>query len=307
MLNVLIVIAPLFLIIFLGVFLARTRITNEAWTDVLNNFALKIGLPALIFSALSSTTFKWNEEINLITANSALLVGSFVLAGVIGKLLRLNKQNFQTLFICLGFGNVAYLGIPTLVQIFTESILPTVSLIVAIYLFWMFTVGIGFLEYAQQKNRKNIAKKILLNLFKNPLLIAVLLGLLVSGLGISLPNMLNQSISMLAASVTPVVLIVIGLFIGRSKIGQLKEWIPVFLFSVVKLMIVPALFVVGIHLAGLAPDQLSASIIESAMPLAITPFALADEYKLNKGLIARTIVLSTILSVITIPFWTSII
>ena len=307
MLNILMVIAPLFLIIFLGAFLARIRIANETWTDVLNNFALKIGLPALIFSALSGTTFKWSDEINLITANSALLIGSFVLAGIIGKLLRLNKQNFRTLFICLGFGNAAYLGIPTLVQIFTESILPTVSLIVAVYLFWMFTMGIGFLDYSQQKNKKDVIKKIAFNLSKNPLLIAVVAGLIVSNLQIPIPTIIGQAISMLAASVTPVVLIVIGLFIGRSKIGKIREWIPVFLFSVAKLIIMPALFVLGICLAGLAPENLSASIIESAMPLAITPFALADEYNLNKGLIARAIVLSTILSAITIPFWTSVI
>jgi predicted permease len=39
------------------------------------------------------------------------------------------------------------------------------------------------------------------------------------------------------------------------------------------------------------------------MPLAITPFALADKYKLEKMFIARAIVLSTILSAITIPIW----
>ena len=72
------------------------------------------------------------------------------------------------------------------------------------------------------------------------------------------------------------------------------------------LMILPGLFYFGVKLFGFAPSEFSASIIEAAMPLAITPFALADIYKLNKGFIARSIVLSTILAIITIPFWTSI-
>jgi hypothetical protein len=42
------------------------------------------------------------------------------------------------------------------------------------------------------------------------------------------------------------------------------------------------------------------------MPLAITPFALADKFDLDKKFIARAIVLSTILSIITIPLWISI-
>ncbi len=42
------------------------------------------------------------------------------------------------------------------------------------------------------------------------------------------------------------------------------------------------------------------------MPLAITPFALADKYNLDKDFIARSIILSTILSAISLPFWISL-
>ena len=120
--------------------------------------------------------------------------------------------------------------------------------------------------------------------------------------------MISMSINMIAASVTPVVLIVIGLFIGRTKIGALKRWIPVFAFSFMTLIVLPALFYYGVILAGTSPvSEHGPSIIEAAMPLAITPFALAETYNLNKGFIARSIVLSTILSVVTIPFWTSLV
>lgn len=306
MIDVLLVIVPLFLIILLGALLERMKIASEQWSTVLNAFALKIGFPALIFSALANADFSFYEQKGLILANSALLLSTFVVAYLFGKTFKLSSKNFRTLFICLGFGNAAYLGIPTLIQIFGEAILPIASLIVAVYLFWMFTVGIGFLDYSKQSNKSHVFRKILINLTKNPLLIAVFLGLLVTGLNIPIPGMLNKSISMISASVTPVVLIVIGLFIGKSKIGELKKWTPVFIFSLVKIMLIPALFFLGIKLFGFSPADFSASIIEAAMPLAITPFALADIYKLNKGLIARSIVMSTILSVISIPFWISV-
>jgi len=306
MLEILIVIAPLFLIILLGAFLEHLKIADEKWSSVLNNYALKIGFPALIFAALTKTNLNLSEQTGLIVANSLFLLGSFLLAYLIGQILRLNPRNMRTLFITLAFGNVAYLGIPALVQISGEAILPIASLIVAVYLFWMFTVGIGFLDY-WQAGKKQVLKKMVLNLTKNPLLIAVVLGLLVAGLQISIPGMINKSITMIAASVTPVVLMVIGLFIGRSKFKDLNKWIPVFFFSISTLIILPALFYYGVQWAGYSTTQFSASIIQAAMPLAITPFALADIYKLNKGFIARSIVLSTILSVVTIPFWTSLV
>ncbi len=148
MLEILIVIAPLFLIILLGAFLEHLKIADERWSNVLNNYALKIGIPALIFASLTQSSFVISDHLDLISANSIFLVASFILAYIIGKALKLNAKNLRTLFITLAFGNVAYLGIPVLLQISGESILPAVSLIVAVYIFWMFTVGIGFLDYS---------------------------------------------------------------------------------------------------------------------------------------------------------------
>ncbi len=306
MIQILIVIAPLFLIIFASAILQKFKNLGADWQKVLNEFALKIGLPVLIFTALVGTKFSFTEEAPLIIANSALIIASFILVFLIGKIFRIKKQTLKTLFICFAFGNVAYLGIPVLIQVSGEEILPTASLIVAIYLFWIFTIGIGYLDYSIKEKTEDIIKDIIKGLIKNPLLIAVVLGLVVGSLNITMPTILTKSLDMISASVTPTVLIVIGLFIGSSKIGKLSEWSPVLLFSAITLMALPAIFYFGLKLLGISPAQFSSSIIQAAMPLAITPFALADKYKLNKTFIARSVVLSTILAAVSLPFWASI-
>lgn len=306
MTQILTIIAPLFIIIFASALLQKLKNIGDDWSKVLNDFALKIGFPVLIFSALSKSPFSFYDEAQLIIANSLFILASLLAAIIIGKILRLEKQMFLTLFICFIFGNVAYLGIPMLTQISGENILPTASLIVAIYLFWLFTVGIGYLDYTIDKNKRAVAKNIIKNLFKNPLLLSVVLGIIIGSLQITLPSILLKSLDMITASVTPTVLIVIGLFIGKSKIGKLTEWLPILLFSILTLVILPAVFYYGAKFLGFVPDHFSSSIIQAAMPLAITPFALADKYNLNKTFIARSIVLSTILSVVSLPFWISI-
>lgn len=306
MIQVLTVIAPLFLIIFASALLQKYKNIGDNWSTVLNEFVLKIGFPVLIFSALSKAPFSFSTEAGLIISNSLFIVISLLLAYLIGKILRLEKQMFRTLFICFVFGNVAYLGIPILTQTSGDKILPTATLIVAIYLFWIFTAGIGYLDYSVEKNKKDVAKNIIKNLLTNPLLISVILGILVGSFKISLPAILLKSLDMITASVTPTVLIVIGLFIGKSKFGKLSEWLPVLLFSILKLAMLPAIFYFGAKFSGASLSQLPSSIIQAAMPLAITPFALADKYNLNKDFIARSIVLSTILAVISLPFWISI-
>jgi predicted permease len=306
MLNIFLTIIPLFIIIFGSAFLVKLKVANVGWQEELNAFALKIGFPALIFSALANMNFSFQDQSGLLIANSIFLVASFVLAYVFGKLLRLKKKTFFTLFICLAFGNVAYLGIPVLTQSLGEEVLPKASLIVAVYLFWMFTIGIGFLEFWSKKTKKDAFKKVLLSLIKNPLLLAVIFGLAFSYLRLGIPSIFQQSLDMLAASVTPVVLVVIGLFLGQAKFGKIKAWIPSFLFALGTLILLPAAFYLVVKTLNYSPSEFSVSIIDAAMPLAITPFALAEEYNLDKNFIARSVVLSTVLSVITLPFWASL-
>src|SRR3989338_3286349 len=306
MVHVLNAIAPLFLIIFATAFLQRVRTIGENWANVLNEYALNIGLPVLIFSSLSKARVSFSEQSALIISNSFCIIATFIAAFLIGKIARLEKRMFRTFFLCLIFGNVAYLGIPVLVQISGESILSTASVIIAVYFFWIFTVGTGFLDFQRQHRKKDVFRNIAKNLLKNPLLISVFLGVFLASFAVTLPSVLARSLDMIAASVTPTVLIVIGLFIGKSKIGRLTEWIPVFIFSLMTLVLLPAGFYFGVQLFGFSPSQFSASIIQAGMPLAITPFALADKFGLHKAFIARSIVLSTILSVASLAFWISI-
>ncbi|PIR03965.1 MAG: hypothetical protein COV59_02160 [Candidatus Magasanikbacteria bacterium CG11_big_fil_rev_8_21_14_0_20_39_34] len=307
MIQILTIIAPLFLIIFASALLQKFKNIGDEWSKVLNEFALKIGLPVLIFAALAKTSFSFKEESSLIIANSLFLLVSFILAVIVGKILHLKKQMFLTFFICFVFGNIAYLGIPVLTSVSGEQILPKLSLIIAIYLFWLFTIGIGYLDYSLNKNKKDVTKNMLKNFTQNPLLLAVIFGLLFGSLKITIPSIILKSLEMISASVTPIVLVVIGLFIGTSKIGKLSEWFPVLLFSLFTLIIFPAGFYFSAKFFGLVPSQFMSSIIEAAMPLAITPFALSDKYNLHKTFIARSIVLSTILSVVSLPFWISLI
>ena len=44
-------VTPLFLAIFAGIVFSRTKKASENWVDVLNNYALRIGLPALVIAS----------------------------------------------------------------------------------------------------------------------------------------------------------------------------------------------------------------------------------------------------------------
>ena len=303
MLNILTIIAPLFLIIFVSAIIQYFKKLDDNYWRVLNSFALNIWFPALIFTALSKITFSHEHHINIVFINSLFIITGFIISYIASKILGFSNKITKTLFICFVFWNIAYLGIPVVSQVYWDSAIWITSLVASVYLFWVFTIWIWFLAYFQIKKWDNLLKNIFINLIKNPLLIAVCFGLIISLFNIHIPDLLSKSITMIANSVTPIVLIVIWLFIWKTKSWTLSHWIPVLIFSLSILLVFPWILYFWINIFWLSISNFSSSIIEASMPLAITPFALADKYDLDKNFIASTIVLSTIISIITIPFW----
>jgi len=207
----------------------------------------------------------------------------------------------RSLFLILPFGNVAYLGIPVLRNAWGDEILPVAAIISAVYVFWMLTLALILIEvYGHHKIN---TKKLLLSLLKNPLLLSVFAGLAIVLFNIKLPDFLEETIGLFTDSVTAVVLFSLGIFLGMHQLGKIGEWKQVLGWSVVAMIILPAAFYFIIQFLPMPEDQVRATIVDAAMPLGLTPYALSIQYKLKTTLMARIVVLSTLLSMIIIPLW----
>ena len=293
-------IGPLFLIIFVGMVISRNKAVDEKWLEVLNNYALWIGFPALILVALSRLQWDLNLYGNLIGWNSARIVFSMLLVFPVSALFHLKNSTRRTLFLAVSYGNVAYLGIPVLKSSFGEQILPEATMISAVYIFWLFTLGIFLVEYFG--DHKVHLRELLIRLITNPLLISVFIGLFIAVNHILLPKIILSGLDIFANSVTAVVLFSLGLFMGKQPFGKIQDWVPVLLFSLTILFVLPFLF----YLIAKPFVDLSVSrawILEAAMPMGLTAYALCLKYKLNTEFASRTVVASTILALLSLPFW----
>ncbi len=296
-------ILPLFLVVLVGLLFSRTKSFKKEWIDVLNDYALWIGFPALILVALFKLDVPLSEYIDLVGWNSAYIVSAMLLAFPVAKLFRLSTDTLRTLVLAFSFGNVSYLGIPVLMNVYGVEILAESTLLSAVYLFWLFTLGIILVEVLGERDVNPLV--VVKNLLQNPLLIAVLLGLLVSILKIDVPEILMKGLDLFATSVTAVVLFSLGLFLGTHPFGKLKEWLPVAAFSIVILLVLPLAFYGVVRFLGVSFD-IRSSILEAAMPMGLTPYVLSVKYKLNATFASKVVVLSTMLSVFTLPLWIQI-
>ncbi len=294
-------ILPLFLIIFFGIVMIRLGAATVAWVDMLNKYALRIGFPALIFAALAKLDFSFAENATLIYANSLYLIGCMLLAFPVGSLFKTSVKTKQTLILVLAFGNITYLGIPVLIDTMGQQAVGTAVILTSIYLAWMFSLALVLIEVAG--DGKLHLKTMLIKLVTNPLLIAVILGIIASAWKISSQSSLMKSLDMIAQSVTAVVLLSLGIFMGSQKFGTIREWIPVFGLSLLIMVILPGIFCFCLKYTSLTGIPFRSSILDAAMPLGLTPYALSQQYGLNTRLAGRLVVLSTMLSLFSLPMW----
>lgn len=311
-------ILPIFILIGIGVLLQRQlpRQPNssqllcqvglgscETWTSVLNKFALYLALPALIFSSLVEAERQSLPSLELILFTAVLLLATLGIVYAVASTLHTSVKIRNTYLFGTFFGNIAYIGPPFLVALYGTDILGSLSIIIAIHIAIAFSIGLFILETSKPVHSG--LTTVLKTLIKNPILLSVLVGLIILLTGIQLPASVIQAIHMLGASASPVVLIALGTFIAtewdpRAHIGHVVA------ISLLKLMAMPLLFLfVGISMV--APSVIrDISILEAAMPVAITSFALAEHYPIDKKIIANAIILSTLLSIITLTVFSHV-
>lgn len=294
-------VAPLFLAIFAGIIFSRTKSVSENWVDILNRYALRIGLPALVIASLIRIEPSGGTYVRLIVVNSVYFVVCMLLAFPIALIFRFPKKVKQALFLILSYGNVAYLGIPVLRNAYGETAVPFAGIISAVYIFWLLTLGITLIEISGE-NRLNL-KQMLLNVIGNPLMLSVFAGIAIVFFKIKLPEVVTDTIQLFAGSVTAVVLFSLGIFLGLHRAGNLKDWLKALVFSLIIMLVLPSVFYLFLRNSGMDTMQFKATILESAMPLGLTPYALAIQYKLEAHLVSRIVVVSTLLAIVIVPMW----
>ncbi|HPF52538.1 MAG TPA: AEC family transporter [Draconibacterium sp.] len=294
-------VAPLFLVILTGILFSRTKVSSADWVNILNKYALYIGFPALVVASLMHLEPGEQSYSKLILFNSVYIIVCLLLAYPVGKLFRLPRPTRRTLFLILPFGNIAYLGIPVLQNALGDQILPAAAIISAVFVFWMLTLALILIELSGDE--KIHFKKLSLNLIQNPLLLSVFVGMFIVLFRIELPEFVSKTIDFFAESVTAVVLFSLGIFLGMQNIGKLKEWYRVFAFVAATMLLIPFFYFILLKTTDLEPELVKASVIDAAMPLGLTPYALSLQYNLDTKLAAWIVVLGTLLSVFIIPLW----
>lgn len=211
MLDVIAKILPIIFLIVLGNVLQKFQFFKLSTIDEFKKLIVNITLPALLFLTFAETTFEGNYIVIVIVMFIACVLLLFVGIGL-KKLLKSKNKYFPTLFTSFENGMIGY-------ALFAAAYgTPNLYKIAIIDLGHILFVFLILVSYIQKLNGKSAtAKDLLLSFFKSPIVIAVVLGILISSTRIiefmnqlPLSSSLFELIALIGSLTVPIICIVIG-------------------------------------------------------------------------------------------------
>ena len=275
------------------------RVSVESLRHAITDLVFYLLLPELVLRVL------WQAEVGFQSLHISAVATSSILAAMLiswlgCKSCRSENHITGAAILAASFANVTYLGLPVITSALGEwaaSIAIQYDLFSATPL--LFTVGILVAAYFGQA-----AKEIhpIRQLVRIPALWAALLAVILNLAMAPMPIMLESVLRLLGDGIVPLMLIAIGLSLEWRGL-QRKAWGPLVLVIVIQLFLMP-LFVWGVSgQFDFSEQQQLALVLEAAMPSMVIGLMICEHYNLDTAFYAAAVTLSTILSIVTLPYW----
>lgn len=295
---------PFFLLVGLGYLSRQLNLIQRDGVKALSAYVYFFALPALFFVNLSELDF----DLNLLSFLSASLLPLLVVT-VLLVLLRaiagISKDAFFLLLFCSVMGNYAFFGIPFSIFAFETAQAEYYASIAASIMSLMgITVGLVVLELNVVKEKPLSLAKALSHVLKrftrNPLIIAIVLGLIAAVSGLSVPQPIKSPLVMLGATTSAVAIFMLGAFFHGRTYDRIKLAMAL---SLIRLLIMPALALLAVVLFELSDLEDAIVVIMHGMPLAIASVVLAERYRFHVHTITSLILITSLASIVTLNLW----
>ena len=285
----------LFLLMAVGVLFRKRNIISESGRKTLSNLTVNLILPCNI---IESFLGEWNVSGNLLH-NCLIALGisfgiqlaALYLSALFFSPVSSEKKNIFRYGLIVS--NSSFIGIPVVGELYGNlGVLYTSFFQIPIRIM-MWTAGLSLFTNV---DRKESFQK----LVKHPCIIAIIIGVTLMITPVSLPPFLEDTISGLSKCTTPLSMITVGAMFANSKWSDFLDS-SILYYCLIRLIVFPAIVFGAVRLLGVDLVLGNVAVLLSAMPMAATTAILADKYNYNGETASRSILVSTLLSIATLP------
>lgn len=294
---------PIFLVMVIGWGLKQIGMLNDNFVTVANRFNFKVTLPFMLFRDISSVDIKAVFDLKFVLFCAiASSICFWVIWGA--TKLFLKDHTMRGAFVQASFrSSAAVMGLAFISNIYGASAMGPLMIIGAVPLYNIYSVLVLTFEadHGEEARDTGKIKQACINIAKNPIIIAIVLGLVVALAGIHFPTIVNKTVNSVAQMATPLALIALGAgFEGRKALAKMK---PTLWASAIKLVIQPLIFLPVAAYLGFHGEKMIAILIMLAAPATPSCYIMAKNMKNDGVLTASIVVMTTLLAAFTLTGW----
>ncbi|MGE4468328.1 AEC family transporter [Sphaerochaeta sp.] len=288
----------LFTLLAVGALLRKMGLFSEHTKGFLTDLVLYVTLPSSII-----LSFRMDVSREILLSFSIIFfvsVGIQLFCFLLSKMTYCKQEQGKKSVLRYGLlvSNAGFLGLPIAGELFGAAGFMYASIYLIPQRIVMWTAGLSIFSPAAV-NRKQAALKVILH----PCMVAVYIGLLWMVFPVKIPSFMEMTLSSLASCTTALSMMLIGSLFAEMKKEHLRIDRNLVSFSLLRLGFIPLVSFVATKLLGLDPLIIGVSVILSAMPGGSSTVILASKYGRDTIYASKLVIVSTFLSLISIPIW----
>ncbi|WP_321490135.1 AEC family transporter [uncultured Hyphomonas sp.] len=300
----LLVVLPIFALILTGWGARRLRVMGPTAVSEINRFVVYLALPALLFDIMANADPKDLWQPGFIIAFAAGCLFVFILTVLLRRRKGAHLADAAIDGLNASYANTGFMGFPLLLAVVGSAAMSATLIATIVTVCVLFAIAMVLIESSLQAgaSRRAVAWRTFLSLARNPLLLAPAAGFIVMLAGFQLPSAFDKYLKLLGAAASPCALIALGLFLAdksgsTSSAHRRSEAV----LAALKLVAQPAVtWVIAFPVLGLPQAMAQTAVLLAALPTGTGPFMLTEYYSRDGLLTARTILTTTVLSIVTL-------
>ena len=288
----------LFAMMLIGALLRKKGIIDDHGKQTLSDLCINIVIPCSIFRSYLITF-----NMDILKQCAALLAGAVLLQLLclfLNRFLfnRYDEKQKKVLQYCTIVPMSGFLGVPIAEGIYGSLGVLYTSIFLIPMRVVMWSVGTTYFISGSSMDKKKLLK----NVLTHPCLVAVYLGLFFMITQIKLPSLVTETARYIGSCNSALTMFIVGTILADVPLKTIVSK-DTALFSLLRLILLPAAaFGLGL-LLKLSPTALGVSVLMTGMPAGATAAIFAARYGSDAPFATRCVVFSTLISMITLPLW----
>lgn len=303
--------APIFVIMLLGFWAGKAGMVDNKNVSLLNIFVMDFALPAALFSATVQTPWpgivaQWPL---IVVITGAMWITYAAIYFLATKVFKKSPQDAAVLTLTVALPNYAALGLPILGSVLGENATTSLSVAVSIACGSVLLTPLCLLILGREKARTAgedhgstfaMLPVLMWRSVKKPIVLGPLVGVVLSAIGIKMPDLVLAAIKPLGLAATAAALFLTGVILSARK---LKLNAVVGVGTVVKLLVQPFIAWGVVAALGLSGPVAVTAILMIALSAGFFGVVFGNRFGVQSPDAEAVLLLSSILCILSLPLF----